>query len=99
MDTASIIAIVILFILLMPIAAGKKKLIPFIIALLITFLFFRYFITQTYKNTAMQVAAIMSTFIILIIFGSLPIEESWLITIFYLTMLYGAFSFFDLFSI
>lgn len=99
MDTLSIISIVTLFILLMPIAAAKKKLIPFIIALLITFLFFRYFITQTYKNTAMQVATIISTFIILIIFGSLPIEESWLITIFYLTMLYGTFSFFDLFSI
>jgi uncharacterized membrane protein len=99
MDTASIVALVILFLLLMPIAAGKKKLIPFIIALFITFFFFRFFITLGYKNTAMQIAAIISTFVILIIFGSLPIEESWLITIFYLTMLYGMFYYYGLFSI
>lgn len=99
MDTPSIISIVILGIILMPIAIAKKKLIPFIIALFITFFFFRYFITLTYKNTPMQIGTIISTFMILIIFGSFPIEESWLIAIFYFTLLYGAFYYFDLFSI
>jgi len=99
MDTGSIIALVVLFLLLMPIAAGKKKMLPFILALLITFFFFRYFITQTYKNTAMQIATIISTFVILIIFGNNHLEESWLLTITYLTLLYGSFYQFGLFSI
>tara|TARA_B110000008_G_scaffold105266_1_gene108180 strand:+ start:216 stop:515 length:300 start_codon:yes stop_codon:yes gene_type:complete len=99
MDTGSIIALVVLFLLLMPIAAGKKKMLPFILGLLITVFFFSYFITQTYKNTAMQIGTIISTFVILIIFGNNHLEESWLLTITYLTLLYGSFYQFGLFSI
>jgi hypothetical protein len=97
MDTVSLVTLVILFICLMPIAAGKKKLIPFIIALLITFFCIRYIVTLNYKNTALQVTSIISMLIIVIVFGSLPIEESWLITLFYLTMVYGIFSYYELF--
>ena len=78
---------------------GKKKMLPFILGLLITVFFFSYFITQTYKNTAMQIGTIISTFVILIIFGNNHLEESWLLTITYLTLLYGSFYQFGLFSI